>query len=67
MFKTYHILRRREYYDYYLQTNCLTDGIIVVDGKTFTFTTEPYNNLYTNWPDGQGRTLGGKHSDDPAG
>jgi hypothetical protein len=66
MFATYHVLAEGEYHDGYAQIDCVTEGEIVVDGKKFRYMSQPYNLLFTNWPDGQDHQLGGKHTDDSA-
>jgi hypothetical protein len=66
-FRFYHELAEGEYHDYYLQFPCWIEGTLVVNGKTYTWSSQPGNTMMTTWPDGVSKTLGGKHTDDPSG
>lgn len=63
MFATYHLLSEMEEHDSYLWYGCSASGTIETGGKLFHFVVRPVNLLRTDWPDGQWKPLGGKHSD----
>ena len=66
-FRTYHLLRPGEMHDNYLIVPCWYAGEIVIQGATFTFKTSPGNTLFTTFPDGKAKMLGGVPSDSPSG
>jgi hypothetical protein len=66
-FRTYHELAEGEAHANYLIYPCWINGTIVVDGKTYTWSSQLGNTMETTWPDGVKKTLGGKPTDDPSG
>jgi hypothetical protein len=67
MFRTYHRLKEGELHAWYLYPSCWIKGTITVRDRTFHWEARPGNTLFTDWPDGVDKMLGGKHSDNPAG
>ncbi|WP_419804117.1 hypothetical protein [Terriglobus sp.] len=66
-FATYHRLVPREEHDFYLWFPCWVDGTIRYNGAVWHFHTQAGHLLWTDWPDGQQKELGGVHDDDPSG
>ena len=66
-FAHYHVLDGSEFHDFYLQFDCGVGGSIYLHGRKFFWIAEPGNLLKTDYPDGNVRWLGGRHTDDPAG
>ncbi len=64
MFRTYRELRPREMHDNYLYVPCGIEGTVIVNGKTYTWSTQIGGTLDTTWPDGIEKTLGGEATDD---
>lgn len=62
-FRTYHQLREMEL-EHYLYMPCWIEGTVTVNGKTYTWQSRDGNTMGTDWPDGKGKTLVGKPSDD---
>ena len=65
-FRTYKVVEGEEYHSMYIWLPCSIEGTVTVQGKTYWWSVNPGNTMGTNWPDGKGKTLGGKYSDDPS-
>ena len=62
-FRTYHVLAEGEFHDSYGVFPCRFDGSVIVHGQTYTFEAQQGNLLVTDFPDGEGKMLGGPPSD----
>lgn len=65
MFATYHLLNMFEEHDHYSWYGCAAKGTVTVYGKSFKFMARIDSLLSTEWPDGQSKPLGGRHSSNP--
>ena len=65
-FSTYHLIDGTELHDWYSYDTCYTKGTIQLDGKTFSFQIQQGNTIETDYPDGNQKILGGRHTDNPA-
>ncbi len=66
-FRTYHELAAGELHDKYLSASCWAQGSVTIMGRSFEWKARPGNTLFTTFPDGRGKMLGGKPSDDLSG
>ena len=66
-FRTYHRLAPGEEHDHYLWLPCWVNGTIVYRGTHFSFRARAAHMLWTTWPDGQQKEMGGVYDDDPSG
>jgi len=61
-FRTYRELGPNEEHDSYAWVACWVEGTITVGGKSYLFKFREGNTVYTNFPDGEPKTLGGAHT-----
>jgi hypothetical protein len=62
-FQTYHVLVGDEFHNSYGVYPCRFNGSVVVRGRTYTFEARQGNLLVTDFPNGEGKMLGGTPSD----
>lgn len=60
-FRTYRELGPRDAHDHYAWYPCSVNGTILFGGQSYYFKANMANTLWTNWPDGKDKQLGGKH------
>jgi hypothetical protein len=58
-FRTYHVLGDGDMHDLYGYYPCRFDGSVIVHGRTYRFEAWSGNLLFTDFPDGEGKMLGG--------
>lgn len=63
-FRTYRLLGPRDAHDHYAWFPCRVDGIILYRGKSFFVHANMANTMWTDWPDGDSKELGGVHDGD---
>ncbi len=66
-FLTYHLLRPGEEHNFYAYSPCVIKGEIKSGSRTYQFETRPGHTLWTTYPDGKEKMLGGTPTDDPSG